>query len=115
MNISTNTYQVRTATFTEENLKSILSYAVDFNPRFVTISVKEDGYNRVELEEKIMNLGLGRPASVDLTETHIRYVISQLDSWAGSSASGNAMAERAAKLIRLLAEKIEDMEKAGVE
>lgn len=111
--ISVTNYSLRTAGFTEENLKSILSYSVGFNPRSVEMKIAPEDYTKISLEEKRMTAFMP-PVSSDvdnLTSTeNIKYITGQLDSWAGSGSSGNAMAERAAVLIRALEEKINKLE-----
>ena len=115
MTVSVSAYVLKTADFSEEQLKAILSYAVGFNPRLVTMELPQGEYAKVKLEEKTLGAfaRTEEPKEKIIAEDNVRYVTAQLDSWAGSKSSGNGMAERAAEVIRALAEKIKSLENEG--
>lgn len=106
MAVSVSNYSLRTVDFSEEDLKSILSYSVGFNPRLVKMEMPQGEYAKVKLEEKMMGSFAKQEGNVVLSEENINIVIAQLDSLAGSGASGNVVAERAAAVIRELKELI---------
>lgn len=112
MTVSVSSYQLKTAGFSEDQVKSILSYAVGFNPRSVKITFPKDEFNKVFLEEKTMGVFANSSTSADkiIGEENVRFVAGQLEAWAGSSSQGSAMAERAAVVIRALAERINELE-----
>lgn len=115
MTVSVSSYILKTAEFTEVQLKAILSYAVGFNPRLVTMELSPGEYAKVKLEEKSLGaFQRSEDAQKKITtEENLAYITAQLDSWAGSGSSGNGLAERAAEVIRALAEKINSLENEG--
>lgn len=106
MTVTTSSYELNTAEFTEEKVKAILSAAVGFNPRSTKIEFTGESYIKVKLEEKIMKIFSRSNNNNPMTDENIDFVIGQLDSWGGSDMQGNAMAIRAAELIRAMKQEI---------
>lgn len=110
MHISTDSYRLRTAGFSEETLKSVLAGAAGLNPRLTTMEISLTEHYKVKLEEKIIQSFAPSATPVEelVTEDNIKFVLGQLDAWTGSKSQGNAMTERAALLIRALNEKLNE-------
>lgn len=104
-------FTVHETSFTKDEVIAIVCGAAGANSRSAIVEFKDESYDFVKVTEKISFFAqsLVRENQDPLHEDYVNMTLGHLDMWGASKDQGNAMALRAAEIIRaLLAKPVEN-------